>query len=102
MIIKKALYSFLILGTLLGSSAMFNIMYAEPLTDYTYQGIYNYTFILYGLGDSIFLAITNFLGTVLMGLIDVITYFVDVFVELFTWLSTGLGSIISFFTGGNL
>ena len=100
--IKKAIYAFLILGTLLGSSAMFNIMYAEPLTDYTYEGITAYTSILYGLGDSIFLAITNFIGDVIMGIIDVIGYFVQVFIDIFTWLSTGLGDIIAFFTGGNV
>jgi hypothetical protein len=98
--IKQAWVFLIILGTLLGASAMFNIMYNEPLTDYSYEGIMLYTNILYGLTTSIWGSIINLISNILMPIIDVFQNAITVITELFTWLSNGLGNLISFF-GGN-
>jgi hypothetical protein len=98
--IKQAWVFLIILGTLLGASAMFNIMYNEPLTDYSYEGIMSYTNILYGLTTSIWGAIINLITNILMPVIDVFQNAITVITELFTWLSNGLGNLIAFF-GGN-
>ena len=98
--IKQAWVFLIILGTLLGASAMFNIMYNEPLTDYSYEGIMSYTNILYGLTTSIWGAIINLISNILMPVIDVIQNAINVITELFAWLSNGLGNLIAFF-GGN-
>jgi phage-related protein len=98
--IKQAWVFLIILGTLLGASAMFNIMYNEPLTDYSYEGIMSYTNILYGLTTSIWGSIINLISNILMPVIDVIQNAINVITELFSWLSNGLGNLIAFF-GGN-
>jgi hypothetical protein len=98
--IKQAWLFLIILGTLLGASAMFNLMYNEPLTDYTYQGIMSYTNILYGLTDSIFNSLTNLISNILMPIIDTIQNAIDVLTQLFDSLTNALGSIFDFF-GGN-
>jgi hypothetical protein len=98
--IKQAWVFLIILGTLLGASAMFNIMYNEPLTDYSYEGIMLYTNILYGLTTSIWGSIINLISNILMPIIDVFQNAITVITELFTWLSNGLGNLIAFF-GGN-
>jgi hypothetical protein len=98
--IKQAWLFLIMLGTLLGASAMFNIMYNEPLTDFSYQGIMSYTSILYGLTDSIWSAIINLIGNILMPIIDAWVQGIEVIRQIFAWLSNSLGSIISFF-GGN-
>jgi phage-related protein len=98
--IKQAWLFLIILGTLLGASAMFNVMYNEPLTDYSYEGIMTYTNILYGLTTSIWGAIINLISNILMPVIDVIQNAINVITELFSWLSNGLGNLIAFF-GGN-
>jgi hypothetical protein len=98
--IKQAWLFLIILGTLLGASAMFNIMYNEPLTDYSYEGIIFYTNILYGLTTSIWGGIINLISNILMPIIDLFQNAITVITELFTWLSNGLGNLIAFF-GGN-
>jgi ABC-type proline/glycine betaine transport system permease subunit len=90
----------ILLGTLLGASAMFNVMYNEPLTDYSIAGITAYTSILYGLSDSIWSSIINLISNVLMPIVDLIQVVIDVFSQIFAWLSNGLGNLIAFF-GGN-
>jgi phage-related protein len=98
--IKQAWVFLIILGTLLGASAMFNIMYNEPLSDYSYEGIMTYTNILYGLTTSIWGSIINLINNILMPVIEVIQNAINVITELFSWLSNGLGNLIAFF-GGN-
>jgi hypothetical protein len=98
--IKQAWVFLIILGTLLGASAMFNIMYNEPLTDYSYEGIMSYTNILYGLTTSIWGAIINLISNILMPIVDLWTQIIQVGYEIFAWLSNGLGNLIAFF-GGN-
>jgi hypothetical protein len=98
--IKQAWVFLIILGTLLGASAMFNIMYNEPLTDYSYEGIMTYTNILYGLTTSIWSAIINLISNILMPIIDLWTQIIQVGYDIFAWLSNSLGNLIAFF-GGN-
>jgi hypothetical protein len=98
--IKQAWIFLIILGTILGSSAMFNIMYSEPLTDYSFQGIMSYTNILYGLTDSIWGSLTNLINNILMPIIDTIQNAINVLTQLFDSLTNALVSIIEFF-GGN-
>ena len=97
--IKQAWVFLIILGTLLGASAMFNIMYNEPLTDYSVQGIMSYTSILYSLSTSIWGSIIDLINNIFMPIIDLIQSIINVIQELFAWLSNGLGSIINFFGG---
>jgi hypothetical protein len=98
--IKQAWIFLIILGTILGSSAMFNIMYSEPLTDYSYQGIMAYTNILYGLTDSIWGSLINLINNILMPIINTIQNAISVLTQLFDSLTNALVSIIEFF-GGN-
>jgi phage-related protein len=98
--IKQAWVFLIILGTLLGASAMFNIMYNEPLTDYSVEGIMSYTSILYSLSTSIWGSIIDLINNVFMPIIDLIQSIINVIQELFAWLSNGLGNLIAFF-GGN-
>lgn len=97
--IKQAWVSLLVLGAIIGASAMYSIMYNEPLTDYSVEGIQSYTSIFYGLAPSIFLAINNLFSNILSPIISVIQNIVNVITNLFQWLSTGLSDIIDFFSG---
>jgi hypothetical protein len=93
--IKNALLSFLVLGTILGASAMFNTMYEQPLLDYSIQSIQAYTLPLYSLGNNIF---TDLIGNIFIyfsGIIELISIIIDVITQIFTWLSNQLGNLIS-------
>ena len=93
--IRTAWISFIMLGLILGASAMYSVMYNEPLTDYSYQGIMSYTSILYGLGNSIFGTITGNLLIIAMELIDLLTAIVSVITNIFGWLANQLGNLIN-------
>lgn len=93
------LLAFLAIGTLVGASTMFPIMYNVPLTDYTVQGIQAYTADLWGLGFSIFAGIFNVINNIFRPIIDLLWLIVEVIQNIFEWLGTGLSTIISFFGG---
>ena len=97
--IKQAFTSLLIAGSLLGASAMYPLFYSEPLTDYSIQGITEYTSLLYGLGPSIFQALFGVINNTFRPVIDLITVIVTVIQDIFNWLSEGLVYIIDFFSG---
>jgi hypothetical protein len=93
--IRSAWLSVILFGLVIGASAMYSVMYNEPLTDYSYEGIRSYTSILYGLGDSIFSTITGNMITYAMGWLDVITAIVEVIANIFGWLANQLGNVIN-------
>jgi hypothetical protein len=93
--IKNALLSFLVLGTILGASAMFNTMYERPLLDYSIQAITLFTQPLYSLGNNIFTDLIGNLFNLFNELIQVISLITDVIIQIFTWLSNQLGNLIS-------
>lgn len=97
--IKNAFVAFLIFGTLLGASYMFDTMYDAVLTDYTFNGISQYTSNLYTLGGTIFNLVTNSINETFMPIIDFINTSINVIQDLFNWLSTSLSNLISFFGG---
>jgi hypothetical protein len=98
--IKQAWVFLIILGTILGASAMFNTMYDVPLTDYSYEGLISYTAPLYNLTNIIWGSLTDLIGNILMPIIETIQNAIDVLTQLFDSLTNALGSIINFF-GGN-
>jgi hypothetical protein len=93
--VKTAWLSFIMFGLVIGASSMYAIMYNEPLSDYSYQGIISYTSVLYSLGDSIFGTITGNMMIVAMEIIELITIIVDVITNIFGWLANQLGNIIN-------
>jgi hypothetical protein len=95
--IKNALLSFLVLGTILGASAMFNTMYEQPLLDYSIQSIQSYTLPLYSLGNNIFQELIGNIFIYFSGIIELISIIIDVITQIFTWLSNQLGNLISSF-----
>jgi hypothetical protein len=98
--IKQAWVFLIILGTILGASALFNTMYDVPLTDYSYEGIILYTSPLYNLTNIIWGSLTNLIGNILMPIIDTIQNAIDVLTQLFDSLTNVLVNILNFF-GGN-
>jgi hypothetical protein len=98
--IKQAWVFLIILGTILGASAMFNTMYDVPLTDYSYEGLILYTTPLYNLTNIIWGSLTDLIGNILMPIIDTIQNAINVLTQLFDNLTNALSSILNFF-GGN-
>ena len=93
--VRQGWLALILLGTVLGASAMWETMYDLPLTDYSYEGIKAYSSVLYNLGTSIFSSINNSTFIIAMELIEVITAIVDVISNIFGWLSNQLGNLIS-------
>jgi hypothetical protein len=98
--IKQAWVFLIILGTILGASALFNTMYDVSLTDYSYEGLILYTSPLYNLTNIIWGSLTNLIGNILMPIIDTIQNAIDVLTQLFDSLTNVLVNILNFF-GGN-
>jgi uncharacterized Tic20 family protein len=92
--VRSAWLSLIIFGTILGATAMWETMYELPLTDYSIQGIMNYTTPLYNLGDSIFSTITGNMLIVAMEFIDLLSAIVNVITNIFGWLANQLGNLI--------
>ena len=97
--IKKVFTALLVAGALLGASAMFPLMYNEPLNDFSIEGINNYTSLLYGLGPSIITSLFAVINNTFRPLIDLINNAVGITENIIEWLTTGLSRIISFFSG---
>jgi hypothetical protein len=93
--IRSAWLSLILFGLVIGASAMYSVMYNEPLTDYSYEGIRSYTSILYGLGDSIFSSLTSSLMIQGKAFIELITTIISVISAIFGWLANQLGNLIN-------
>jgi hypothetical protein len=93
--IRKALLSFLFLGTIVGASAMFDIMLERPLLDYSIEGITLYTQPLYSLGNNIFQTIVGNLIIQATEIIRVFSNIINVTIQFFGWLSNQLGFVIN-------